>query len=74
MRISYLCYKILYEFRNPAAIFVSSFLIGLSGALMPGPLLAVTIRDTTRRGFHAPLLVLGTGSWNWDSLRFSCSA
>jgi threonine/homoserine/homoserine lactone efflux protein len=50
------------NFTNPAAIFVSSFLIALSGAMMPGPLLAVTIRDTTRRGFiAAPLLVLGHG-------------
>ncbi len=48
------------NFGNPAAIFVSSFLIGLSGAMMPGPLLAVTIRHTTRKGFPAaPLLVLG---------------
>ncbi|MGA7104155.1 MAG: LysE family transporter [Candidatus Deferrimicrobiaceae bacterium] len=50
------------NFASPAAIFVSSFLIALSGALMPGPLLAVTVRDTTRRGFvAAPLLVLGHG-------------
>jgi threonine/homoserine/homoserine lactone efflux protein len=50
------------NFTDPAAIFVSSFIIALSGAMMPGPLLAVTIRDTTRRGFvAAPLLVLGHG-------------
>ncbi|MBI5904963.1 MAG: LysE family transporter [Deltaproteobacteria bacterium] len=48
------------NFGNPAAIFVSSFIIGLSGAMMPGPLLAVTVKHTSRRGFvAAPLLVLG---------------
>ncbi|GAB4235028.1 MAG: LysE family transporter [Deltaproteobacteria bacterium] len=48
------------DFGHPAAIFASSFLIGLSGAMMPGPLLAVTIRHASKRGASAaPLLVLG---------------
>ncbi len=52
----------MMNFTTPATIFLSSFVIALSGALMPGPLLAVTIRDTTRNGFvAAPLLVLGHG-------------
>ena len=37
-----------------------SFLIGLSGAMAPGPLLTVTVSDSIRRGFRAgPLLVAG---------------
>ncbi len=43
-------------------IFSSSFVIALSGALMPGPLLTVTISESTRRGAMAgPLMILGHG-------------
>jgi threonine/homoserine/homoserine lactone efflux protein len=43
-------------------IFFSSFLIALSGAMMPGPLLTATIGEASRRGFPAgPLLVIGHG-------------
>lgn len=43
-------------------ILTTSFLIGFSGALMPGPLLARTIGETARYGFWAgPLLTLGHG-------------
>lgn len=42
------------------ALFITAFLVGLSGALMPGPLLTVTIAESARRGFMAgPLIVLG---------------
>jgi threonine/homoserine/homoserine lactone efflux protein len=41
-------------------IFASSFVIALSGALMPGPLLTATISESTRRGFIAgPLMIAG---------------
>jgi len=46
-----LCYKFYYGFRSSAAIFASSFIIGLSGAMMPGPLLAVTIRHASTADF-----------------------
>ncbi|MDM8543418.1 LysE family transporter [Desulfococcaceae bacterium HSG9] len=43
-------------------IFGTSFLIAFSGALMPGPLLTVTITESSRRGFMAgPLLIAGHG-------------
>ena len=42
------------------AIFGTSFLVGLSGAVSPGPLLAYNIRETVRRGFLAgPYVVMG---------------
>jgi len=41
-------------------ILASSFVIALSGAMMPGTLLTVTISESSRRGFIAgPLLILG---------------
>ncbi len=41
-------------------ILLSSFVIALSGALMPGPLLTVAIGESTKKGFWVgPLLILG---------------
>ena len=43
-----------------AAIFGGSFTLALSGALMPGPLLTVTVAESARIGFKAgPLLITG---------------
>jgi len=45
-----------------ATIGAISFVLSLSGVLMPGPLLTVTIGESLRRGFiTGPLLVLGHG-------------
>lgn len=42
--------------------FWSSFLVALTGAMMPGPVLTATIGESTRRGFLAgPLITLGHG-------------
>lgn len=43
-------------------IFSSSFLVALSGALMPGPLLTYTVAEAARRGFWVgPVIILGHG-------------
>lgn len=42
------------------AIFLTAFMVALSGAMMPGSLLTATIAESTQRGFWAgPLIVLG---------------
>jgi threonine/homoserine/homoserine lactone efflux protein len=41
-------------------LFGMAFVIGLSGALAPGPVLTATVSETAKRGFWAgPLIVLG---------------
>ncbi len=43
-------------------IFLTSFTIAFSGALMPGPLLSATVSESVRRGPSAgPLFILGHG-------------
>ncbi len=43
-----------------AAIFVTSFGVGFTGALMPGPLTTLAVRESMQRGFWAgPLLAAG---------------
>jgi threonine/homoserine/homoserine lactone efflux protein len=43
-----------------AGLASTSFLVALSGALMPGPLLTVTVGEAARRGFWAgPLIMVG---------------
>lgn len=43
-------------------LFLTSFIVALSGAMMPGPLLTVTISESAKKGLIAvPLLILGHG-------------
>ena len=43
-----------------AALFFDSFIIGFSGALMPGPVLAVGIAETPKHGWQTgPVLIIG---------------
>lgn len=49
-------------FLTLVTIFSSSFLLALSGALMPGPVLTVTFSESARRGaVVGPLMILGHG-------------
>jgi len=40
-------------------LFLTSFVVGFSGAMMPGPLLAVTIAETPRKGFRVGPILIG---------------
>ncbi len=43
-----------------AGVAATSFIVALSGAMMPGPLLTVTVGESARRGFWAgPLIIAG---------------
>lgn len=43
-----------------AALLAVGFVVGLSGALLPGPLLAFTVADSLKRGaISGPLIILG---------------
>ena len=43
-------------------IFCTSFILALSGALMPGPLMTVTVSESSRRGMiTGPLMIFGHG-------------
>jgi threonine/homoserine/homoserine lactone efflux protein len=47
-------------FLQLGAIFLTALLVGFSGALMPGPVFAITVKESPRRGARTgPLIVLG---------------
>lgn len=44
------------------SLFITSFIVGFSGAMMPGPLLAVDIAETPHKGVRTgPILIVGHG-------------
>jgi threonine/homoserine/homoserine lactone efflux protein len=47
---------------NLTGIFISSFIIAFSGAIVPGPVLSITITESLKRNFWAgPMIVMGHG-------------
>lgn len=43
-------------------LFITAFIVGFSGAMMPGPLLSYTIAESARRGWIVgPLMIVGHG-------------
>ncbi|HHY37552.1 MAG TPA: LysE family translocator [Clostridia bacterium] len=43
---------------SPSVIFVTAFMVGLSGAITPGPLLSVVVAGTARYGFYRGILAV----------------
>ena len=42
-----------------AGVPITSFIVALSGALMPGPLLTLTVGEAARRVLGGPLIIVG---------------
>lgn len=42
-----------------ATLFMTAWVVGLSGAMMPGPMLTLTIGEVSRKGFWAGPLIVG---------------
>lgn len=51
-------YTLLKEYHHMFITFISSIGLGLSGAVMPGPLLTYTIRNALTRGWSVGLIVI----------------
>lgn len=50
------------ELSSLPVLFATSLVVGFSGAMMPGPLVTMTVSESAKRGFRAaPLLVVGHG-------------
>lgn len=52
----------VYYFMNLMSLYSLGFIMGLTGAMVPGPLLTITVGESTKRGgITGPLIVLGHG-------------